>query len=247
VAQKGFHEPGEKPRRFYKAVEVRPVAAGMGEGGFEVLLDGRSPRSSKGAKLTAPTQALAELCAEEWARQGEFIDMQSMSATRLAFTALEAIPPSREAVADQFAEYAGSDLICYFAEEPDTLVQRQTEHWGPVLERAEQELALAFVRAAGIRHRTQPETTLATVKALALECDDFGLAGLAFGAPLFGSAILTLALQRGWLTGEQAHALSRVDEAYQEEKWGIDEEAAERTAHLLEESLMLERWFRALG
>lgn len=241
MVQKGFHEPGEKPRRFYKTVEVRP-----GPGGFEVLLDGRSPRSAKGAKLSAPTRALAEICAEEWAGQGEFIDMVSMNATRLAFTALEAIPPARDAVASQFAEYAGSDLICYFAEAPAALVQRQSEHWGPVLERAEQELALAFVRAAGIRHQAQPETTLETVKRLALETDDFGLAGLAFGAPLFGSAILTLALQRGWLTGEQAHALSRVDEAYQEEKWGVDEEAAERTARLLAESKMLERWFRAL-
>lgn len=239
--QKGFHEPGEKPRRFYKAVEVRP-----GDGGFQVLLDGRSPRSAKGAKLSAPTQALAQMLAEEWAAQGEFIDMQVMVATRLAFTALEAIPPAREAVAQQFADYAGSDLVCYFAEEPAALVQRQEEHWGPVLDRAEEELALAFVRAAGIRHQAQPETTLATVKRLALETDDFGLAGLAFGAPLFGSAILTLALQKGWLTAEQAHALSRVDEAYQEEKWGIDEEAAERTARLLEESKMLERWFRAL-
>ena len=239
--QKGFHEPGEKPRRFYKAVDVRP-----GEGGFQVLLDGRSPRSAKGAKLSAPTEALAQMLAEEWAAQGEFIDMQVMAATRLAFTALEAIPPARDAVAQQFADYAGSDLICYFAEEPAALVQRQEEHWGPVLDRAEQELALAFVRAAGIRHQAQPETTLATVKALALESDDFGLAGLAFGAPLFGSAILTLALQKGWLTAEQAHALSRVDEAYQEEKWGIDDEAAERTARLLEESKMLARWFRAL-
>jgi len=241
VVQKGFNEPGEKPRRFYKAVEVRP-----GEGGFQVLLDGRSPRSAKGAKLSAPTEALAQMLAEEWAAQGEFIDMQVMAATRLAFTALEAIPPARDAVAQQFADYAGSDLICYFAEEPAALVQRQEEHWGPVLDRAEQELALAFVRAAGIRHQAQPETTLATVKALALESDDFGLAGLAFGAPLFGSAILTLALQKGWLTAEQAHALSRVDEAYQEEKWGIDDEAAERTARLLEESKMLARWFRAL-
>ena len=239
--QKGFHEPGEKVKRFYKSAEAR-----AGEGGFDVLLDGRSPRSARGTKLTAPTLALAQLVAEEWAGQGEFIEMASMDATRLAFTALEAIPAAREATADQFAQYAGSDLLCYFAEAPEALVQRQEAHWGPVLKRAEEEIALAFVRAAGIRHQAQPEATLARVKALALESDDFGLAGLAFGAALFGSAILALALQRGWLSGEQAHALSRVDEAFQEEKWGIDEEAAERTARLLGEAKMLERWFRAL-
>jgi chaperone required for assembly of F1-ATPase len=169
-----------------------------------------------------------------------------MRAAGLACTALEAISAAREATAEQFAQYAGSDLLCYFAEAPQALVERQEAHWGPVLDRAEQEIALAFVRAAGIRHQSQPETTLQRVRELALETDEFGLAGLAFGAALFGSAILALALQRGWLTGEQAHALSRVDEAYQEEKWGVDEEAAERTARLLVEAKMLERWFRAL-
>ena len=242
MAQRGFHEPGEKPRRFYKAVEVRAA-----DGRFEVALDGRAPRSTGGAKLILPTQALAELCAEEWAAQGEHIELGVMHATRLAYTAIEAIPGAREATADQIAEYAGSDLLCYFAEAPASLVERQAEHWGPVLDRAEQEIALAFVRAAGIRHRSQPEETLAQVKALALEGGDFALAGLAFATPLFGSAILALALQRGWLTGDQAMELSRLDEAYQQEKWGIDEEAAERTARLFVEAQMLERWFRALG
>ena len=180
------------------------------------------------------------MMAEEWAGQGEFIELAGMNASRLGFTAIEAIPPVRDQVAQQFADYAGSDLICYFAEAPSALVARQTEAWEPVLIRAEAELGLAFVRAAGIRHQAQP------VKALALDHNDFGLAGLAFGAPLVGSAILTLALARGWLTGEAAYALSRVDEAFQEEKWGIDEEAAERTARLALEAQMLGRWFEAL-
>ena len=239
--QKGFHEPGEKPRRFYKDVEIRAV-----ETGHTVLLDGRGPSAAGGRKLVLPTEALAQLCADEWAGQGEFIELAGMSATRLAYTALEAIPPAREPTADQFADYAGSDLICYFAEEPIALVVEQTKAWEPILERAETELGLVFVRANGIRHRAQPEASLAAVRNLALGLDDFGLAGLAFGAPLLGSAILTLALQRGWINGDEVHHLSRVDDAFQESKWGIDEEAAIRTAGLLKESQMLAQWFTAL-
>ena len=104
-----------------------------------------------------------------------------------------------------------------------------------------------FRRATGIVHTEQPEETLASVKALALELGDFALTGVAFGTPLFGSAVLALSLQRGWLTGEEAWTLSRIDEAYQEEQWGVDEEAAERTARLLEEARMLESWFKALA
>ncbi len=240
--QKGFIEPGEKPKRFYKDVTV--VAE---DGAFSVKLDGRNVRSPRGGKLAVPTEALAQLVAAEWAGQGEFIEMPAMHVTRLAFTATEAVPKAREATADQIAQYAASDLLCYFSERGDSLYERQVAAWEPVLRRAEQELALVFQRATGIIHTAQPEETLAKVKALALELDDFALTGVAFGTPLFGSAVLALALQCGWLTGEEAWSLSRVDEAYQEEKWGVDEEAAERTARLLAEAQMLEAWFKALA
>ena len=107
--------------------------------------------------------------------------------------------------------------------------------------------ALVFKRATGIIHAEQPQETLAKVKGLALELDDFALTGVAFGTPLFGSAILAFAVQRGWLSGEEAWTLSRIDEAYQEEQWGVDAEAAERTARLLAEAQMLEAWFKALA
>jgi chaperone required for assembly of F1-ATPase len=240
--RKGFHEFSEKPKRFYKTVEVGPT-----DGGFLVLLDGRNVRTPKGEKLILPTQALADLVSEEWAAQTDVIEMGHMHATRLAHTAYEAIPPARDETADTIAQYAGSDLLCYYAEAPSALVERQTARWEPILARAEQELTLAFVRASGILHRDQPAQTLAKIKAMALELDDFGLAGLAFGTSLFGSAVLAFALQRGWLEGEQALELSRLDEIFQEEAWGIDEEAAERVALLRLEAIMLDRWFRALA
>jgi len=242
LAERGFHEPGEKPRRFYKLVTVR-----AGEAGFDVLLDGRSPHSSQGVALTAPTRALADLLAEEWATQADFIDLANMHLTRLAFTALEAIPKARAATAAQFADYAGSDLLCYFAETPRALADLQAEQWGPVLERVQLDLSLTFVRASGIRHQAQPEPTLRRVEAIALDAGDHVLTGMAYGAALFGSAILTLALWKGWIDAEAAHGLSRVDESFQEARWGIDEEAAVRTARLAVEAKRLEAWFRALS
>lgn len=238
---KGFIEPIEKPRRFYTSVEVVEE-----DGGFAVRLDGRSVRTPKGGRMALPTRALAEQVAEEWASQGETLEIALMHATRLANTAIESIPGAREATAESVASYAASDLICYFAEEPSELVERQRAHWEPVLGRIEAEAKVSFIRAAGIVHQAQPTETLAEVKRIALSLDDFSLAGLAFGAALFGSAILSLALQRGWLSGIQAFELSALDEIWQAEKWGVDEEAAERAERLKGEARMLERWFKGL-
>jgi chaperone required for assembly of F1-ATPase len=239
---KGFHEPGEKPRRFYAAVSVAPA-----EGGYAVLLDDRQLRGPRGGRVILPTRALADQVAEEWAGQGERLELAQMHATRLANTAIESVPLARDATARAIADYAASDLLCYYATEPEGLVERQQRLWGPILDRAEAEAGLRFIRAAGIVHQEQPPETLARVKAMALELDDFGLTGLAFGAALLGSAVLAIALQQGWLSGSDAFALSRVDEAWQEEKWGVDAEAAARTERLSGEAAMLDRWFRRLS
>lgn len=231
----------ELPRRFYKAVTVGPL-----DGGHAVLLDGRTPRSPGGQRLILPTAALAELIAAEWDAQVEVIRLAAMPATRLAYTALEKVGPARDEVAGEIARYANSDVLCYWAEAPRELVNQEAEQWGPLLAWADEALGLKFHRAHGIVHQAQPPQTVAGVKALAGAADDFVLAGLAHATPLFGSAILTLALQRGRLGGEAAFDLSRLDEAYQEQQWGVDEEAAERTARLRAEALMLEGWFRAL-
>lgn len=239
--RKGFHEPVEKPRRFYKAVEVAGV-----DGGHGVLLDGRRLRTPKALPLVLPTRATAEQVAEEWAAQTDVIEMATMHATRLANTALETIGGTRESVADQIVQYAGSDLVCYYAEGPQALVARQEAGWGPVVARAAAEEGLVLERATGILHRAQPPQTLARVREITLGLDDFGVAGLAFGVALFGSAVLGVALLRGWLDADTAFDLSRLDESYQEEQWGVDEEAAERTARLRDEARMLDRWFRGL-
>ena len=239
--KRGFQEASDRPRRFYKAVSIAES-----EGGFAILLDARQVRGPRGGKLITPTRALAETIASEWEGQGEFLDVPGMHATRLANTAIDSIPQAREATAQSVADYASSDLLCYFAEDPEALVARQTAAWEPVLQRAERELGLSFVRAAGIIHRPQPAPTLLRVRDLAAGLDDFRLAGVAFGASLFGSSVLALALHHGWLDGAQALTLSRLDEIFQEEAWGIDEEAAERVARLSIEAAMLETWFRAL-
>jgi len=230
------------PKRFYA-----DAAPGAVEDGFGVLLDGRPVRTPAGVKLKLPSPALAQLLAAEWAGQSEHIVISDMPATRLAFTAIDRAPVSRDQVADEVAERAGADLLCYFADGPNSLVEREVAHWGPMLDWADRELGLQLVRVSGHMHQPQPEATLQRVRTLALELSDFELTGLVNAGGLFGSAVLAFALQRDQLSGEEAFDLSRLDEAFQEERWGVDEEAAHRTARLRHEADVLEKWFRALA
>lgn len=234
--------PIEPPRRFYETVDIK-----ADEGGFRIRLDGRGPRTPAGKALIAPTEALARILAAEWEAQDRLIVMASMPATRLAFTALDRVAGAREAVCAEIARYTEYDVLCYFAEAPKSLEERQIQAWGPVLEWAEAALGLHLVRTVGVAHQAQPADSLLRAARLAGQLDDFGLTGLAHAAALFGSAVLAFAVQRDKLGGAAALDLSRLDEIYQAERWGVDAEAAARVQGMLVEALMLERWFRALA
>ena len=229
-------------RRFYSGVSVAPSVTE-----FAILLDGRAPRSPRGRPLALPTRGAADLVAAEWSAQAASIDMASMPMTRLTHTALDGVAETRAETAASVARFAGADLVCYFAEGPTTLVARQEATWAPLIDWAREDLGLAFERSRGIAFRNQPPATLAAVEALAAGVADFALAGLALAAATFGSAILSLALWRGRVTGAEAFSASRLDEAFQAETWGEDAEATVAAGQIAADADMLDRWFRALA
>lgn len=241
AARKGFKESEERIKRFWKAADVAET-----EDGWAVQLDGRTPKTPAHRKLVLPTETAAKLVADEWAAQGEFLDAGTMPATRLASTAIDRVVEVMEAVADEITAYAGNDLTCYLAEAPRSLIERQEREWGQWRNWAEQTHDIRLVPVQGIIHQTQDQASLNKVRALALSLDHFQLSGLAMAVPLLGSAILGLALQQGELSGEAAYDLSRLDEAFTEERWGVDEEASLRAAAQRAETVMLEQWFKAL-
>ncbi len=242
AARKGFRESEERLKRFWTGASVAPEGDG-----HVVLLDGRAPKTPAHARMVLPTEAAAQLVADEWSAQGEFIDPGTMPATRLAATAIDRVSRTREPVADEIAAYVGSDLLCYLAEHPTPLVADQTRDWAPWRDWAARELGVRVEATQGIIHRPQPPESLGRVREHALALDDFALTGLATAVPLLGSAILGLAVQRGVLSGEAAFDLSRLDEAFQERQWGVDTDNAERTQARRAEAVLLDRWFRALN
>lgn len=228
-------------RRFYAEAAASPV-----EGGFGVLLDARPAKTPGGAPLTAPTLALAELLAGEWAAQGKSIEFASMPATRLAWTAIDRASEVMPELAGEVVRYASTDTLCYPAEGPAGLTARQEAAWAPWREWAGRELGLRFEIAGGALHHRQASQTLARTRALAETLDPFGLTGLAFAAALYHSAILALAVQRGVLDAVEAFELSRLEEVYQAEQWGLDAEAEARVNGLRDEARTVGRWFAAL-
>lgn len=229
------------PKRFYKT-----ASAAAAEGGFAVELDGRPIKTPAKATLLLPSEALATAIAAEWAGQGETLDLQGMTLTRLANVALDRTPETRAELADELSRYAGTDVTCYLADSPQELQARQVAAWQPWREWAGKELGVVLVPVIGLMASPQPQASLDAVRDYALSLDDFRLTALTWACSLLGSAVLALAVERGALNAEQALTASVVDEDWQIEQWGEDEEAkAVRAARLLD-ARALQLWFESL-
>ena len=210
--------------RFYKAVEVREA-----DGGHALLLDGRGARTPGRNPLAAPGQALMLKVAEEWERQHETIVPADMPLTRLLNAAIDGVAHTMAETRSDVLSYAGSDLLCYRAEEPDTLVARQAHAFDPVLRWAADSLAARLKMTTGVMHVAQPPDALAAIGAALDAYDDpVALAGLSVMTTLTGSALLALAVARGFLSAEAAWQAAHVDEDFQAERWGADAEAVAR-------------------
>ena len=224
-AARGIGKPA-LPKLFYAQ-----AAFADAEGGFRLTLDGRPANTPARKPLTLPTRALAERIAAEWGAQVEVIDPATMPLTRLVNTAIDGVADRHEAVADDLAAYAGTDLVAYRAGEPERLVQAQGAAWDPVIAWAHDALGVRLILSEGVMHVTQPETTVAALReAIHAMRDPFQLAALHTLTTLTGSLLIGLAVLRGRLTPDEAWAAAHVDETYQADVWGRDEEAEARRA-----------------
>lgn len=208
-------------KRFYREAAAAPAAAGVA-----ILLDGRPVRTPARHPVELPTEELAEAVAAEWCAQGDEIDPHAMPLTGLANAAIDRVAPDPTAFAQGLARYAESDLLCYRAEGPRPLVERQAAVWDPVLAWARRRYDVDFAVTAGVIHTPQPASTIERLAAAVAARDPFRLAALSPLVTISGSLVIALALAEGEIGLDAAWNAAILDEAWQAEQWGADPLAA---------------------
>lgn len=215
----------EEIKRFYKAAQVL-----ASEAGFTVVLDGKPIRTPGRNPLCLASRALAEAVAAEWAAQGETVRLRDMALMGLACTAIDLVAPRRAEVVAELAGYGATDLICYHADRPEALVERQNRVWRPLLDWTATHLDAPLVVATGTLAASQPDHALAALSREVARQDDLALAALALAVKASGSLVVGLALARGRLDAAGAFEAAELHETHQIEAWGEDAEATRRRA-----------------
>ena len=225
-------------RRFWKEVTVGP--------GHAVLLDGRGMKTPARKPLSLPTAPFAEAVALEWRAAGEQVDADAMPVTRLATTVVDLMPERRDDALSEAAGYARTDLLCYHAAGPADLRARQFREWQPWLDWSDRHLAAPLVVTHDLDPIPQPAASLEALEAVLRRLDDWRLVATHGATKLTGSLVLGLAMEAGALDAAKAFDLSLLDELYEIERWGLEEEQARRQAVLRRDLDAVERFFAAL-
>ena len=208
-------------KRFWKEATIE-----QDDDGFFIRLDGRGVKTPAKATLLVPTEIMAKEIAAEWQAQEGEINPLSMPVTRSANAAIDKVAHQHSEVADMIAEYGGSDLLCYRATQPEALIARQAEAWDPMLAWADTVLGAKLRSISGVMHEAQNPDALKVLNQRVHGFSNFELAAFHDLVGLSGSLILGLAAVHGYRPIEELWTLSRVDENWQEELWGHDDEAA---------------------
>lgn len=207
-------------KRFWTSAEV--VEA---DGGYGIALDGRRVKTPARSDLVVPTRSLAEAIAEEWNEGGDKVDPRAMPLTGLANAANDRIAPDKENYAAGIARYGESDLTCYRAEGPETLVRWQAESWDALLAWARRRYDVDFACQSGVMHVPQPEETVRKLGHAVAALDPFQLAGLSPLVTIGGSLVAGLAVLEEMMPAEAAWEAVSLDDRWQLEQWGDDPEA----------------------
>ena len=218
------------------------------DAGYAILLDGRPMHLPDGPVLRIDAEPLAHAIAAEWQAagggKGGEMSFADTPLTRLAGTAQRRIAPDPTSTIDAIARYAENDLLCYRAEAPDALVERQAREWQPWLDWAAARYEAPLRVSTGIAYVKQHRGSVATLRQVVAALDVPALAALGVAVPALGSLVLGLALAEGVLDGATAHALGCLDELFQAEAWGEDAEAAARRRAVAADIALAERFLR---
>ena len=213
-------------KRFWKQAAAVADQPGL----WRIELDGRPVRTPARALLLLPGPALTEQVVAEWNAADETVDPRAMPLTGLANAAIDHVAPAPSTFAEGLARYAISDLLCYRADTPPKLIAAQAQSWDPLLDWAKRRYDIDFQVTSGVAPVDQPPATLDRLSQAVHLLDPFRLAAMSPLVTVGGSLVAALALLEGAFSADDIWQAISLDERWQLEQWGSDDEAEKALA-----------------
>ena len=215
--------PPAAAKRFWKTTSIKGD-----DRGFLITLDGREVKTPEGFPFIAKSEKLAEKIKSEWDAQIESINPDTMPMYKFAVTAIDRVSTQRQAVVQELLSYGNSDLLCYREDRDYRLAEHQQNIWHPYIDWASKKFNITLKVFEGIMPGEQDDETIAAFENAIERFEDHALSGLHSLVTVSGSLILGLAAALKQSPLEDIIDAAFLDDLWQQDKWGYDEDAAVR-------------------
>ncbi|MDC0227688.1 hypothetical protein OAK51_04235 [Alphaproteobacteria bacterium] len=222
-------------KKFWKKVEIREIFKNT----FQVQLDKKILKTPMKKDLRFLNYHIAFETSKEWDIDGPIINTDGMIFYGLMSTAIDKIAKNRTLFINEILSFIDTDLICYRADAPNELVQLQNKKWDPIISIIEKYTGFRLETFIGIMPSKQKKAVHLKVKQLVNKFSDLEISALHRITNVTGSIFLSLCILKGDLYKNHAFELSFLDELWQAENWGDEEEASKKRKNI---SLELNRF-----
>ena len=133
----------------------------------------------------------------------------------------------RDDIIKRLMKYIETDALLFWGEDKD-LIACQEKKWKPLLEWAKQEFDTKFQISHDLEVKEENQKSGYRLKFFLEHLSDKELAAFYLAALNMRSVLMAAALVKGRITAKQAYEAAYLEELWQAEKWGVDEEAEKK-------------------
>ena len=209
-------------KKFWKTVKVKKKSCNT----YEILLDENVLKTPMKKRLTILNSKIAQEIKKEWNQDTSVLDTDAMIFYGIISTSIDKIINNRMSYINDILSFIDTDLICYRAEEPNDLVQWQNKNWDPILLKVEKYINNKVDIFKGIMPSKQKKEIKFKITTFLTKFSDLEIIVLHRITNITRSVFLSLCILNNDVIKEKAFELSHLDELWQAENWGYEEEAS---------------------
>ena len=215
-------------KKFWEIVSIIKISSNS----FRIMLDKKILQTPLKKELILPNLNLAQEILKEWDQDSKNVNTESMIFYSLISTSLDKIIDNKNLYINDILNYIDTDLICYRAKNPKELVELQKNKWDPIILLIEGYIGTKVQVFQGILPKKQKATVHGHLNNLINQFDIFEISALHRITNITGSIFLSLCVIKKDISKNEVFELSFLDELWQAENWGFDEESSQKRKEL---------------
>ena len=211
-------------KKSWEKVSIKKIS----HNSFQIMLDERILQTPLKRELVLPNLNLTQEIVKEWDQDSKNINTETMIFYSLISTSLDKIIDNRNLYIDDILDYIDTDLICYRAENPKELVELQKNKWDPIILLIEKYISTKVQIFQGVLPKKQHANVHSKLNNLINQFNIFEISALHRITNITGSILLSLCVLKKDISKNEVFELSFLDELWQAENWGFDEETSQK-------------------